>query len=84
MGVKSFLMLIFRQISHYSVASTTEAAFVIGGYTGGSPAYSDVIAQFKNMQWSLYGNLKKRRYGHGSIISASQTMVIGGLTDDGS
>ena len=63
------------------MASTTEAAFVIGGWKG---SYSDVITQFKNMQWSLYGNLQKRRYGHDSITFGSQTMVIGGWTDDGS
>ena len=65
------------------MASTTEAAFVIGGWrlVGGD---SDVIAQFKNMQWSLYGNLKKRRDGHRSITFGSQTMVIGGYTNDGS
>lgn len=54
---------------------------MIGGWKGDN---SDVIAQFKNMQWSLYGNLKKRRHGHGSIISGSQTMVIGGQTNDAS
>ena len=60
------------------MASTNEAAFVIGGYrTGLSPV--DVIAQFKDDSWSLYGNLQKRRYAHESISYGEQTMVIGGF-----
>ena len=72
---------LFSKISHYSVASTNEAAFVIGGWAG---SYSDVIAQFKDNAWSLYGNLQKRRRLHGSITSGDETMVIGGQTNDGS
>ena len=66
-------------MSHYSVASTNEAAFVIGGYDGSSNL--DVIAQFKDNEWSLYGNLKKGRSVHGSITFGDKTMVIGGNVD---
>ena len=46
----------FSSISHYSAASTTNAAYIIGGrYT------SDVIAEFKNNQWRQLGNLFKER-----------------------
>ena len=65
-----------RRIYYYSVASTLEAAFVIGGYDGDS--YLDVIAQFQNNQWSRYGNLQKRRAFHGSITSGS--LINGSLT----
>ena len=54
---------------------------MIGGYTG---SYSDVIAQFKDNTWSLYGNLQRRRQLHGSITSGDETMIIGGYTNDGS
>ena len=73
----------FREIYYYSVASTTEAAFVIGGMDR-SLSDLDVIAKFENNYWSLYGNLQKARYGHGSITSGTRTIVIGGRTDDGS
>ena len=72
----------FRRISYYSVASTTEAAFVIGGWGGSS--YLDVIAKFENNNWSLYGNLQKARYAHGSMTYGTRTIVIGGRTDDDS
>ena len=77
----SFLTVYLRRISHFSVASTSEAAFVIGGLDGSS--YLDVIAKFENYEWSLYGNLRKRRSTHGSITSGTDTLIIGGWTDDG-
>ena len=46
--------------------------------------YLDVIAQFKDNVWSLYGNLQKRRGYHASITSGDTIMVIGGWTSDGS
>ena len=69
-------------ISYFSVASTTDAAFVIGGWDGSSDL--NVIAKFENNNWSLYGNLQKTRSGHGSITYRTQTIVIGGWRSDGS
>ena len=71
----------FRRIAYYSAASTPESAFVIGG-SNGTDSY-DVIAQFHNDSWSLYGNLRKRRFLQGSITSGTEAMVIGGATTDG-
>ena len=78
----SFLTVDLRQISFYSVASTSEAAFVIGGHDGSSSL--DVIAKFENYAWSLYENLRKSRNSHGSITSGTKTLAIGGWTTDGS
>ena len=66
--------------SDYAVASTNQAAFFIGGLNAGS--LSSVIAKYEDDVWSLHGNLKKRRYGHGSITYGTETIVIGGYTDD--
>ena len=70
------------QYSQYSVASTNQAAFFIGGDVGNS--HSSVIAKYENDEWSLHGNLKRRRSHHGSITYGTTTIVIGGWTDDGS
>ena len=67
----------FRQIFYFSVASTDDSAFVIGG----SPL-SGVIAQFKDDAWSLYGNLKKRRFGHSTITYDDTMIVFGGRSTD--
>ena len=68
--------------SHYSVASTNQAAFFIGGWDGSSQ--SSVIAKYENDNWSLYGNLNKPRMAHGSIIFGTATIVIGGSSDGSS
>ena len=83
-NVRSISLLnIFSQIAFYSVASTDEASFVIGGCDGTScSSPSDVIAQFKNNVWSLYAKLKNRRGLHGSVTYRGQTMVIGGFSLD--
>ena len=70
-----------RKISHYSVSSTNQAAFFIGGIFA---SYSSVIAKYENDEWSRLGNLKRRRSNHGSIISGTEIIVIGGWTNDGS
>ena len=71
-----------RKIYGYSVASTNEAAFVIGG--SGSDNLSNVIAKFENNGWSKFGNLQKSRALHGSITIGTETMIIGGMTNNGS
>ena len=76
----SFFTVYLRRIARYSVASTSEAAFVIGGHAGDQ--ISDVIAKFENDKWSPYGNLRKCRYAHGSITFGTNTLVIGGKPDD--
>ena len=73
---------LLRRYSHYSVSSTNQAAFFIGGHDGSS--LLSVIAKYENDSWSLHGNLKRRRGAHGSITYGTTTFVIGGWTDDGS
>ena len=72
---------LLRKYSYYSVSSTNQAAFFIGGSDGS--ALLSVIAKYENDNWSLHGNLKRRRVGHGSIISGTATIVIGGGTNGG-
>ena len=64
---------ILRRMSHYSTASTLEAAYIIGGYDT-----QELIAEFKNDAWRQLGTLTKGRYGHGSITLGAETMIIGG------
>ena len=80
---------LLRRYSHYSVASTNQAAFFIGGWNGvpdgGWTGISlSIIAKYENDNWSLHGNLKRRRINHGSITYGTATLVIGGQTFDGS
>ena len=69
-------MSIFSYIAYYSTASTSEAAYIIGGY----PDTLHMIAEFRSNSWRQIGTLAKGRGGHGSISLNGETMVIGGDT----
>ena len=62
-----------RSMSYYSTASTSEAAYFIGGYHT-----KEDVAEFKNDAWRQLGTLTRGRYGHASILLADETIVIGG------
>ena len=70
-------------IAYYSVASTSDAVFVIGGRNR-KLFPKDEIFKFDDNGWSLYGNLHALRFSFGSITSGSLTMVIGGESFDDS
>ena len=52
-------------INRYSTASTSSAAYIIGGYT--NAGLSKTIAEFKDNQWYQLGSMRKGRFLHGSI-----------------
>ena len=61
---------------YYSTASTSDAAYFIGGYHS-----NEEVAEFKNDTWrQLDGTLTRARYGHASILLADETIVIGGYS----
>ena len=64
---------------YYSTASTSEAAYFIGGKYKSTKR---VIGEYKNDAWRLLGRLTTGRERHGSITLGTETMVIGGFTDE--
>ena len=58
--------------------------FIIGGEAGdplgSADSLSDIVAQFKNNQWTRLANLNQGRQGHGVITIGEETMIIAGLT----
>ena len=66
------------RISYYSTASTSDAAYIIGGYDT-----QNVIAEFKDNQWRQLDNLNKGRDYHGSLSIGDQTIIIGGVAESG-
>ena len=71
----------FSYISHYSTASSPEAAYIIGGFN--TPDPENRVFEFRDDQWNQLDNLKKGRDGHGSITVGSQTMIVGGYFSSG-
>ena len=60
-------------MSLYSTTNSPDAAYIIGGsYT------QNLIAEFRNDQWTKLDNLKKGRMAHGSINVGNQTMIVSG------
>ena len=59
---------------------------MIGGvlldYDGPEYDRYDMVAQFKDFQWSEYGKLYRGRSAHGSITVGGVTMVLGGQSED--
>ena len=71
-------LILFRRMEEYSSVSTSEAAYIIGGYYT-----AEIIAEFKNDSWRQFGTLSKGRHVHGSIKLDDEFMVIGGYSSDG-
>ena len=75
-------MTIFTKKYHfsiyaYSVASTSSAAYVIGG----KPAMES-ISKFENNVWSIVGSLLHKRAVHASILYNGEIFIAGGEAPD--
>ena len=62
---------------YYSTTSTSDAAYFIGGQNT-----RRVIAEYKNDVWRLQGTLTTGRERHGLITLGTETMIIGGFSDE--
>ena len=69
-------------IALYAVASTARSAFIIGGWNGrdenSNGISTSIVAEFKDGQWTEFGNLLKSRSYHRAITFNGKTMIIGG------
>ena len=68
------MFTLFSYISEYSTAQSPAAAYIIGGRN--TP---NLVAEFKNEQWTQLDDLNKGRSYHGSITVGAQTMIVGGI-----
>ena len=66
-----------RYVAFYSTAETADSAYVIGGQNT-----LNIVAEFNNDKWNRLPDLKKGRYGHGSIMVEDRILVIGGWNLD--
>ena len=66
-----------RAISHYSTASTSDAAYIIGGFYT-----SSIVAEFKDNQWRQLDNLNRPRMFHASLSVGDQTIIVGGYVEN--
>ena len=73
---------IFSEISHYSTAQTSNAVFIIGGWSSHEKSLN-IVAEFKENVWRRLADLRQERWHHGSITVGVQTMIIGGYSGSG-
>ena len=66
----------------YSTVSILNGVIFIGGF-GNSGEGLDVVAMFKEDQWSRLPNLRQNRNSHGSMRIGKKTVVIGGWNTRG-
>ena len=69
------------RINGHSVASTDDAAYFFGGRMG-SVNEQDIIAQFREEIWSIFGKLEKPRVTHESLRFGNEVMIFGGETNE--
>ena len=73
-------------IFSYATTHTEESVYIISGMTSmnHSPRKTSIIAQYKDDNWSIAGNLKQPRSSHGAITIQGMTVIIGGFPEKGS
>ena len=68
---------LFR-IYSYSAISTPISVIYFGGYHN-DEGPNDIVAEYKNLEWTRLGTLATGRYGHRTIQMGSKIYVMGGF-----
>ena len=66
----------YFRIYFYAVTSTPSSVIYFGGYVDEGP--TDRVVEYKNLKWTLLGNLASPRYGHRSIKMDNKIYIFGG------
>ena len=69
-------MKTYFRIFSYAVISTPSSVIYFGGYDYGSQ--TDRVVEYKNLKWTLLGNLARPRDGHSSITMNNKIYLVGG------
>ena len=67
----------YFRIAYYAVTATPSSVIYFGGYDWEREA-SDRVVDYKNLKWTLLGNLASPRYGHRSIKMDNKIYIFGG------
>ena len=66
------------RIGYYAVTSTLSSAIYFGGYDWGEDERTDRVVEYKNLEWTLLGNLASPRSYHRSIKMENKIYIFGG------
>ena len=68
----------FFRIYNYAVTATPSSVIYFGGYDDDEGEVSDRVVEYKNLKWTLLGNLASPRGGHRSIKMDNKIYIFGG------
>ena len=73
---------VYFRFYDYTVISLPSSVIYFGGQSFNKNAY-DKVAEYKNLEWKLLGNLSRPRMAHSSIKMETTIYTFGGLDYDG-
>ena len=68
----------FFRISNYAVTATSSSVIYFGGYDYDGDEVTDRVVEYKNLKWTLLGNLASPRMRHRSIKMDNKIYLFGG------
>ena len=69
----------FFRIYDYAVTATPSSVIYFGGKDWDEGETTDRVVEYKNLKWTLLGNLASPRYGHRSIKMDDKIYLFGGF-----
>ena len=70
----------FFRIYNYAVTATPSSVIYFGGYDWDESEESDRVVEYKNLKWTLLGNLASPRFeGHRAIKMDNKIYIFGGI-----
>ena len=72
------LIKTYFRIYDYAVTSTPSSVIYFGGYAKIEREATDRVVEYKNLRWTLLGNLASPRVGHRSIKMDNKIYIFGG------
>ena len=67
----------YFRIYWYAVTATPSSVIYFGGYDR-DEGETDWVVEYKNLKWTLLGNLASQRRGHRSIKMDNKIYIFGG------
>ena len=75
---QSEMIKTYFRIHLYAVTSTPSSVIYFGGLDQDEFEATDKVVEYKNLKWTLLGNLASRRRGHRSIKMDNKIYIFGG------
>ena len=69
----------YFRIYDYAVTATPSSVIYFGGYDWDEAETTDRVVEYKNLIWTLLGNLAGPRDGHRSIRMDNKIYLFGGF-----